>query len=357
MRRGGVVESRHRGHVVQVDLDGSLQLACGDPDVVVTLRSTVKPFALVALVEAGGIEEFALGEADLAIMAGSHSGEDMHVRTIQAIFRRATLSQALLACGSEGAPLDPLTAARLAREGESPGPVRHMCSGAHAASILLSKLAGWSLEDYWLPEHPSQVAARAIVGRVFDTRPERLVTAVDGCGVLTYAVPLLALARAYALLADPAGAVGALGRRSASTAGARSSLVGALTRIRDAMAARPEMVGGTRDRLDSALMKACPGVLAKGGNEALRGLAILPGTRPGSGGRAAGMAIKIEDGDGRGRAGWSVAVEALARMELLDERALRTLARYHRPPVFDPHGRQTGEAVPQFELAPISELS
>jgi L-asparaginase II len=71
-------------------------------------------------------------------MASSHSGEDFHVRTLQGMFRRAGVSQTLLACGSEGMPLDALTAARLARDGEKPGPIRHMCSGQHAVSLLLS---------------------------------------------------------------------------------------------------------------------------------------------------------------------------------------------------------------------------
>ena len=47
------------------------------------------------------------------------------------------------------------------------------------------------------------------------------------------------------------------------------------------MLANPEMVGGTRDRLDTSLMKAAPGrIVSKGGMEALRGLAVLPGARP-----------------------------------------------------------------------------
>jgi L-asparaginase II len=375
MRRGGIVESRHRGHIVQVGSDAAVERALGDPEALVTLRSAVKPFALVALIEAGAVQAFQLTPPELAVMAASHSGEDLHVRTLQAVFRRANLSQSLLACGSDGAPLDRVTATRLARDGETPGPIRHNCSGFHAASLLLSRHAGWSLEDYWQPEHPSQLAVRAVVGRVFGVNPQTMRTAIDSCGVLTYAFPLVEVARAYAFLADPHG--------MADTA-ARSAVAPALTRVRDAMLAAPEMVGGTRDRLDTALMKAVPGrLVAKGGAEGLRGVAILPapradaadqvtsrigpgqrsaaGTprRPGGGaGRpgARGCAIKIEDGDGRGRAGWAAGVEALWQVGALDERALKELARYHRPPVFDPRGEQCGEAVPEFQLAPISEL-
>jgi L-asparaginase II len=346
MRRNGIVESRHRGQIVQVGADGTIQRALGDPGALVTLRSTVKPFALIALVESGAADSFELTPPELALMASSHSGEDMHLRTLQAIFRRAGLSQSLLACGSEGMPLDRLTAARLARDGESPGPMRHMCSGHHAASILLSKFAGWTMEDYWRPEHPSQVEIRGIVARIFGARVDRLRTAVDGCGVLTYAFPLVDVARAYLLLADPAGVA----------RGSRAPLARVLTRIRDAMLSAPEMVAGTRERLDTAVMKAAPGkIVAKGGNEALRAIALLADAMgPGSG--PSGMAIKIEDGDGRGRASWSATVEALRQARALDAEGLHKLAAYHKPASFDPRGQAVGEAVPEFTLAPISEL-
>lgn len=347
--RNGIEESVHRGDIVEADVNGRLIRQLGDPERVVTLRSTVKPFGVVALIEAGGIEAFDLEPAELAIMASSHSGEDFHVRTIQGAFRRAGVSQALLACGSEGMPLDPLTAARLARDGEKASPIRHMCSGQHAVSLLLSRLKGWDLETYWQPQHPSQAAYRSAVARAYGTTPERLLTAIDGCGVETYAFPLRQVAQAYAFLADPS-AVGAKDPRR--------GLVSALTKIRDAMLANPEMVGGRHDRLDTSLMKAVEGqIISKAGMEALRGIAILPGTRVGSNGTAAsGMAVKIEDGDGYDRGTWAASVEALRQAGVLDAQALRVLARYHKPTILDPHGRVGAESIAEFQLAPVGEL-
>jgi L-asparaginase II len=347
-RRGTVVESRHRGHIVEVDAQGGILHALGDVDAVVNLRSSMKPFALVALLEAGAIEAFDLTPAEIAVMASSHSGEDIHVRTIQAAMRRAGVSQSLLACGTEGMPLDTLTAARLTRDGERPGPVRHMCSGQHASTILLSRLKGWSLDDYWRDDHPSQVAVRSAVARAFGVSPEGLVTAIDECGILTYAFPLREVARAYALLADPEVV---LPRDS------RASLTPWLILVRDAMLANPEMVGGSRDRLDTSLGKAMPGrVVAKGGAESLRGVAILGGPRGGRYVGPSGLALKIEDGDGRGRASHAATVEALRQVGVLEGQALRMLARYHRPTTTDTHGRTAGEATAVFELAPIGEL-
>ena len=347
--RNGIEESVHRGDIVEADANGRVLRQLGDPDRLVTLRSTVKPFGLLALIEAGGIAAFDLEPAELAVLASSHSGEDMHVRTLQAIYRRSGVSQALLACGSDGAPLDALTAARLARDGEKAGPVRHMCSGQHTVSLLLSRLHGWDATDYWKPNHPSQIAYRAAVATAYGTTPAKLRTAIDGCGVETYAFPLREIARAYAMLADPT---------AIRTEDPRAELAASLVIVRDAMLANPEMIAGRHDRLDTSLMKAAPGrVVAKAGMEALRGLAILPGPRSGTNEAGpSGMAIKIEDGDGYDRGTWAVSVEALRQAGVLDSGALRELARYHRPVILDPHGRLGAETVPEFELAPVGEL-
>jgi L-asparaginase II len=220
-----------------------------------------------------------------------------------------------------------------------------MCSGFHAASILLSRHAGWSLEDYWHADHPSQVAVRAAVARAFGTLPDALVTAGDDCGVLTYAFSLVEVARAFAMLADPIGA---------APDPRRAALAPSITRVRDAMIAAPELVGGARGSLTTSVMKAGAGALvSKSGAESLEGIGFLPAAGHAVTG---GMAAKIDDGDGRERALAPVVVESLAQVGALDERAIRSLATFARPSVRDAHGDVVAHAVPVFELAPINEL-
>ena len=128
------------------------------------------------------------------------------------------------------------------------------------------------------------------------------------------------------------------------------------------MVANPEMVGGSRDRIDTSLMKALPGrIVSKGGMEALRGLAILGGARS----RMAGARAPDRPGwrsrsrtatatiGGRGRR----PSRRSARPASSTAPPLRELARYHRPASLDPHGRLAAEAVPEFELAPVGELT
>jgi len=345
--RNGLVESVHRGDVVEADVSGRVLHVAGEPERIVSLRSAVKPFGLVALLRAGGQKEFDLTGEELALMASSHSGEDLHVRTLMALYRRAGIPQAALACGTEGAPLDALTGARLARDGERAGALRQMCSGQHTSFLLLAKLGGWEYETYWQEEHPAHVAYVEAVADCFAVEPSALLTSIDACGVFAFAFPLREIARSYAFLADP---------EAVASTDPRAPVSRHVRVIRDAMVAHPEMVAGTRDRLDTSLMKAAPGQLvAKGGAEALQAIGILPGAR-GAGSRASGLAVKIEDGGGYERAGWAASVEALAQVGILEGQALRMLARYHRPPSFDPRGSVVAEAVAGFELAPVGEL-
>jgi L-asparaginase II len=202
----------------------------------------------------------------------------------------------------------------------------------------------WPFEGYWRHDHPVQRLYEETVARVFCTLPELLTISTDACGVPTYAFPLHEVARAFAMLADPA---------AIPDSDPRSSLAPALIEIRDAMIAHPEMIAGTRDRLDTSVMKAAPGkIVAKGGAEGLRGFAILPSDTA----SASGLAIKIEDGGGYDRAISAASVEALAQVGAIDAAAIRALNRYHHPAALDPRGDRVGEAIPEFELAPVGEL-
>lgn len=347
--RDGFEERAHRGDIVEVDLAGRVIRAIGDPDRPVFLGPVAHPFGVAALIDAGGLEAFQLEPQEIALMAGSHSGEDLHVRTLQGVLRRATLTQALLAIRAEGMPLDQLTAARLARDGERPGPVRHMCSGQHVVAILISKLGGWETMGYWMPEHPAQVAIRAAVAAGLGVRQAELRPVTDSCGLPGWGVPLRTVAGAFA----------ALGQATAlPPADPRAGLAPALALVRDAMLAHPDMVGGARDRLDTSLMKELPGrIVSVSALERLRVVAALPdpkarGTRT----AGSGVAIRIEDGGADPRAGWSVTVEALAQSGLLDPASLRALGRYHRPTTRDPNGTQDSETVAAFDLVPVGEL-
>lgn len=312
---------------------GKAVASVGDPRAFVFIRSSAKPFQLAPFVASGRFDayDFPAPTEALAIMAASHSGEDRHARTVQAVLRAGGLSREVLACGTHR-PFDRETADRLTRDGEPPSPLRHNCSGKHAGMALHAKAAGWPVETYWQPDHPVQQLALDTVAALTDVPRDKIALATDGCGVVTFGIPLRGLALGFARLADPSGV-------------ADAELRAALERIRDAMMAHPELVGGERRSLDTTLMRAAPGdLVAKGGAEGVQAVAIFAG-------EPKGLAIKVEDGDAVHRARNASTVAALRALGVLDQQAIDgRLAEFAAPPIHDPRGAPSGEVRPAFTL-------
>ena len=338
--RGDRVESVHRGSVAVVAPDGSPIASVGDPEQPIFWRSSAKPFQLAPFVASGRFDEYGLGSEALAIMAASHSGEDRHVRLVQEILRRAGLTSSVLH-NQVHAPYDTETAQRLVRDGERPTVLRGNCSGKHAGMVLYAKASGWAIDGYWDLDHPVQRQALETVSALSDVPIEEIGTAVDGCGVVTFATPLRGLAVAFARLADP-------------SAVADPPLRTALTRIRDAMMAHPELVAGERRRIDTALMRAYPKrIVSKGGAEGVLAMGLPPGALPRSapfGDGPMGIAAKVEDGNLARRAGDATSVAALRQLGLVTDPVPAALADLASPPIVDPRGDPAGDVRPAFRL-------
>jgi len=339
--RGGRVESVHRGSIAIVAPDGSSIASVGDPDQFAFTRSSAKPFQLAPFVASGRFDEYGLGTDALAIMAASHNGEDRHVRLVQEILRRAGLTSAVLQ-NQVHAPYDVETAHRLLRDGEKPTALRGNCSGKHAGMVLFAKASGWPMDTYWHPDHPVQRLALETVSALSDVPIEDVATAVDGCGVVCFGMPIRGLATAFARLADP-------------SAVADPPLRSALLRIRDAMMEHPELVAGERRRIDTALMRSFPKrVISKGGAEGVLAMGLPPGALPKAspfGDGPLGIAAKIEDGNLARRAGDVTSIAVLRQLGLVADPIAGPLVEYAAPPVVDPRGGASGDVRAVFRLS------
>lgn len=237
-RRGEIVESMHRVHAVAVG-NGEVIAAAGDPSLVTFMRSAAKPIQAQPLARARDD----LDDRDLAIASASHLADDAQLAAVQALLDKAPATEDDLECGPfEGSKL------------------KHNCSGKHAGMLALCRAKGWPLEGYRLAEHPCQQAMLAEVAALTGT--DDIPTAIDGCGVLTFALPLERMATAFTRIDEA---------------------------VADAMRAHPELIRGTR-ALDTNLMQALPGWVAKGGAEALLCAA---------GPDRLGLALKVADGSNR----------------------------------------------------------
>jgi len=261
--RSGLAESSHRGSLVVLGSDGSVQIGAGTIDQPMFPRSSNKPLQAAAMLRCG----LELHGHLLALAAASHSGEEFHVGGVREILGSAGLTEADLQCPPD-LPLDEAAKAALLARGESADRVHMNCSGKHAAMLAACVRAGWPTASYRDPGHPLQARIRQVVERL--TGEAVTLTGVDGCGAPLFALSLSGLARAFRAL--PLAEPGSAERR-----------------VADAMRANPEWTSGTA-RPEAALMRAVPGLLLKSGAEGVCGFA-LPDGRAG--------AIKIDDGASR----------------------------------------------------------
>ncbi|WP_167390861.1 asparaginase [Streptomyces yunnanensis] len=261
--RSGFVEGRHRGSLVVLAADGSIEQALGDVAAPVFPRSTNKPMQAAAILRAG----LGLSGERLALAAASHSGEAFHLDLVRTMLAEHGLSAELLQTPPD-LPLDPQEAEHYLAAGNVRDPLTMNCSGKHTAMLAACALNGWPLETYLAQDHPLQQLVLDVVRTAGGEDVAHIGT--DGCGAPLMSLSLTGLARAYRhfVLAEP----GTPERR-----------------VADAMRAHPEYVAGTR-RPDTWLMRALPGTLSKMGAEAVQALALPDG-------RA--LAFKIDDGAGR----------------------------------------------------------
>jgi len=268
--RGGIVEAIHRVHAAVVDPSGRLLYRSGDPDHFTFTRSCIKPIQAVPVLSMGAAERYGFTDEEIAVISGSHSGQKEHLALVRSILRKAGLKEKMLKCGPH-APFHKPTAKALKGE---PLPIHNNCSGKHASILALSKMMGWSLEDYLEVDHPVQREIIGVISSLTGTEPEAIGVGSDGCGVPNYAIPLRQMAHLFALLGDPSG----------------TEYESELSRIKDSMLSHPFLVAGT-DRFDTLLMEDLPGkLITKAGAQGIQATAVHTGKR------WVGIAIKIEDG-------------------------------------------------------------
>lgn len=238
--RAGVVEARHVVHAVAV-ADGRIVESAGDPYIVTYFRSSAKPIQALPLVRARPD----LDDGEIAIACASHLHRPDQLAPVLSLLAKARMDEDDLECGPE------------------PTRLQHTCSGKHAGMLLLCRERGWPTDGYWLPEHPCQQTMLAEVSAAAAVDSSTIPTSADGCGVVTFGLPLERMAHAFSRLEELDG-----GRRAAR-----------------AMRGHPGLIDGPGG-VDTELMLLNDGWVAKYGAEGL-----LCAVRD-----ALGVAVKAEDG-------------------------------------------------------------
>jgi L-asparaginase II len=283
VRRGDVVEAVHHVHAAAVR-DGEIVASAGDAALVAFMRSSSKPLQAIPLARARADAD----DRDLAIASASHLADDAQLAAVRALLAKAPAAEDELECGSEGHP---------------PSRLKHNCSGKHAGMLALCRAKGWRSEGYRLEAHRVQREMLSVHAEAAEVSEDGIPTGVDGCGVVTFALPLERMAHAFWRLSRLDGG----------------------ERVAAAMRAHPDLIRGPA-ATDTRLMKAVPGWIAKGGAEGLLCAA----------GDELGVALKCADGNGRALA--PAAAAFFRRLDVdLDDLAVT--------PLENSRGERVGEIV------------
>ena len=331
--RGPIIESRHSGHLIAVDAGGADLCFLGSPESVTYLRSSGKPFQALPVVASGAADRFGFTEREVAIACGSHNGEPIHVETVRSMLAKVGLDESSLKCGAHE-PYSVDVARELIRKGEAPAAVQNNCSGKHAAMLALAKHLGAPTETYYELTNPVQQMILKTVADFSGAPVEDIAIGIDGCGVPVFGISVRAMALMYARLVAPPESMSPETRSACS-------------RIVKAMISFPEMIGGTRDRLDTELIRAAAGkLISKIGAEGVYTIGVLPSADWPKG---VGFALKVEDGDDK-RARPPAVIDALRQLGVLSPNELEALSSYSPTIITNRRGDRTGEARAAFTL-------
>ncbi|WP_046472004.1 asparaginase [Allosalinactinospora lopnorensis] len=276
--RCGFREGVHYGAAVGLSAAGGVGYIRGTVDDPMFPRSAAKPFQALAALRAGAD----ITGPELAVAAGSHNGQGIHVAAVEKILADIGLTAGSLGCPADW-PMGSRARRALLRAGGKPGRLLMNCSGKHAAMLTACVRQGWDVDDYLHPAHPLQAMVRETVEELCGEPVAH--TATDGCGAPQMAVSLLGLAR---------------GLQAMVLAPESSPEAAVLRAMRDF----PEYVAG-EDRTDTLLMRGLPGLVSKIGAEGVLVLAAPAGET---------VAVKISDGDAQQR---SRAMAGLTALEAL----------------------------------------
>ncbi|MDN7354514.1 asparaginase [Acetobacter senegalensis] len=313
--RGDRVESRHYGAAVVVDAAGKTVFAAGDVETAIYPRSTVKALQALPLLTEGAADKYTLGPDALALACASHQGEPAHIAVATEMLARTGRDATSLECGTHW-PLDARAARALAASGEQACALHNCCSGKHAGFVCLSCATGHDPEHYIRPEHPvMQTVARTLedVTGVPHTDANR---GTDGCAIPTWAIPLRALALAYA--------------RFATGQNLNTDRAQAAARLRSAIAANPFMIAGTNQFDTRVMQELAPRVFTKMGAEGVM-VAMLP---------EKGLGIAIKCRDGGVRAAEATAAALIARF---GDESSPVLMHFMRQTLKNWNGQSVGE--------------
>lgn len=324
--RGQLVENVHRGDIAVVGRDGKLKYYKGDPYKVAYMRSSLKPIQALNIFLSGAVEKFNFEDDEIALMCGSHYGEDMHLKVVDKILKKMELSQSDLLCKGSYSIKEKYKKLQL-KKNVKLTKAHSDCSGKHCGMLSSCLAKGYDIKNYNSMENPLQKDLKKLIADFCEIDESKIIVGKDGCGVPVHAMPLYNVALAFS--------------KFAFTDDLDEKLKNACDRVFTSMNRYPEMVAGN-DGFCTELMKHTNGkLIGKMGADGVYCVAVK--------GMDIGIAIKIEDGN-MNRAVPPVVMRCLEDLNILTTSEMEALQKFRHEHLKNSLGEETGKVNPVFHL-------
>ena len=279
LKRGQHLESIHKVHAVVCDKKGRVLMCAGNPEHKSFIRSALKPFQAIPFVSSGASSKINDPLRSIAIACGSHRGSIKHAREAFKILWEFDIDISYLNC-----PI------------KENSPLKHYCSGKHAAFLATCKKLNWPLKTYLKGDHPLQIEIFRIISELLNIPASDIFAERDDCGAPTLFLKLIEIAKLYSILSSSENAE--------------------LEQISRAISSNPILISDN-NHFDTEIIKASHGkVISKGGAEGILCLGKLN--------EGLGLALKVEDGSKRAK--HAVGLHLLKQLEWITNIRIQDIA-------------------------------
>ncbi len=272
--RGGLLESFHRGVICVVDESGKVIYEKGDITQKCYPRSALKYVQHIPLITSGISQYYNFTKKEIALMCGSHNGEDMHVEAVREMLVKIGLSEESLKCGAQN-PTRKSDWIKLIKNGEFAAAVHNNCSGKHVGFLAYNAYHKTDASTYLSPDFKLQQLVKQTVANFAELEIDELISGIDGCSAPTFAMSVYHQALMYKNLTAPGPHISNDEKEAAKL-------------VLESVAEFPEMVAGTK-RYCTDLMAVTKGrIIGKTGADGVYCLSIPD--------KKWGISIKVDDG-------------------------------------------------------------
>ncbi len=302
--RGGLLESFHRGVICVVDESGNIIYEKGDTSQKCYPRSALKYVQHIPLITSGISDYYNFSKKEIALMCGSHNGEDIHVSVVRHMLEKIGLAEESLKCGAQN-PTRKSDWIKLIKQGEFAAAVHNNCSGKHVGFLAYNAFHKLDASIYLSPDFQLQQLIKATVANFAELDINELVAGIDGCSAPTYAMSVYHQALMYKNLVAPSNHISEAEQLAANL-------------VIESVSEFPEMVAGTK-RYCTDLMAVTKGrIIGKTGADGVYCLSIPE--------KKWGISIKVDDGKMGPQ--YQIAQALLQHLDLLSSEEIQQLDPY-----------------------------